>query len=133
MPRFEIDTNSDEQTEPAKSGATPPEANGQDPRKLDASFEDYYQSLSGRLNIDQFMRFEVAENPDQEHLNKTISAVKLKIYDNTTLTCHLVFEKPSHITPDISEPDTLVVEILMPELIIDPETLEHLSYDRVEH
>ena len=79
------------------------------------------------------MIFKVAGDPDQEHLNKTISGVKLKSYDNTTLICHLVFKKPSQITPDISEPDTLVVEILMPELIIDPEPLEHLSYDRVDH
>ena len=42
VPRFQIDTNSDEQTEPAKSGATTPEANNQEPRKLEASFEDYY-------------------------------------------------------------------------------------------
>ena len=79
------------------------------------------------------MRFEVARNPDQEHLNKTISEVKLKSFDNTSLTCQLVFEKPSHITPDISEPDILDIEILMPELVIDTMTLEHLSFDRVNH
>ena len=79
------------------------------------------------------MRFEVARNPDQEHLNKTISALKLKSFDSSSLTCQLVFDNPSHITPDISEPDILDIEILMPELVIDAETLEHLAFDRASH
>ena len=84
-------------------------------------------------SIDQFMRLRVAENPDQENLNKTISAVELESFDDRSITCQLVFGLPADITADISEPDVLDLEILKPELIVDAETLDYLPFDRVSH
>ena len=43
------------------------------------------------------------------------------------MTLDVIFRSLKDITPILLDPDTLILDFIVPELIIDAETFEHLS------
>ena len=49
------------------------------------------------------------------------------------MTLQVTFRTVSDITTVLYDPDILQIEFIMPELIIDAETLEHFSESEAKH
>ena len=71
--------------------------------------------------IDEVIRVEVdGWQLDDDMYDKTIKQVNLTVAENDhDLAIDIQFNSPANITTDISEPDQLNVDFLLPNLILD--------------
>ena len=60
-------------------------------------------------------------------MEKIIKNFTLEKIDPLWLELKVVFADVSEITADIMEPDTLLIEFIKPDLVIDAETFEELK------
>ena len=72
---------------------------------------------------------------EEEHdsNDKAVEDFYLKDVQDFSLTVQVTFRSASDITTVLYDPDILHIEFIVPELIIDAETLEHLSESKAKH
>ena len=83
-----------------------------------------------RTDIRELIEFEVvgAEEEDDTY-DKVIQDVVLREVQDQSLIFDLTFRTPSDISRFITNPDTLQINFIVRQLIIDAETFEPLSED----
>ena len=64
---------------------------------------------------------------DQDYEDKSIAEVTLNSVTSTSLSLSISFSEPSSISSDIKEPDILLIEFLLTDLIVDAETFEPIE------
>ena len=116
VPPIEIDSESDE-------------------RELQEEKEDdsELRTKPFRIKIEDFLRLKVDYDDYYEYLNKEITSYAAISVDEYTLEFQVEFAKPSDISSDLSQPDYLLIEFIMRELLIDVQNFQSISETKTKN
>ena len=66
-------------------------------------------------------------------LNKDISSYTAISVNSSTLVFRVAFAKPSDISTDNTQPDYLLIDLLLPQLLVDAATFRSLDEARTKY
>ena len=81
--------------------------------------------------LDDAIKFSI-EDSELFDIEKSIARVELLDADETEVRLQIMFSDTKAISPQITEPDVLLITFALPELFIDEETRLALSQEPIE-